>query len=76
MVTYTLETTVRFNNGMLFPFLSLGTCDSSTCETARLTALNKGYRSIDTAVFYGNEEAVGVWHYQLNSLGLFLLTRL
>lgn len=33
--------------------------DSETCEKTVLEALNAGYRFIDTAALYGNEEAVG-----------------
>ena len=46
------------------PALGLGTFeaspgDSDLCETAVIAALHAGYRFIDTAAFYGCEEAVG-----------------
>ncbi|SFR47144.1 aldo/keto reductase [Halogeometricum limi] len=47
-------------NGM--PMLGLGTWqndDPDDCAKAVETALNMGYRHIDTAQIYGNEEAVG-----------------
>ncbi|WP_101296351.1 aldo/keto reductase [Halegenticoccus soli] len=47
-------------NGM--PMLGLGTWqndDPDACSTAVATALETGYRHVDTAQAYGNEEAVG-----------------
>lgn len=44
------------------PFLGLGTQDSKDqeCEQAIVTALNNGYRHIDTALMFGNEQIVGM----------------
>ncbi len=55
MITYTL------NNGVHIPAVGLGTWRSSSDDayTATMTALKAGYRHIDTAFIYGNEEAVG-----------------
>ena len=53
---------VKLSNGMEMPIVGFGVfqiTDSSECENAVLTALNTGYRLIDTAASYGNEEAVG-----------------
>lgn len=50
------------NNGIEMPMLGFGVfqvADLNQCEEAVLTALNNGYRLIDTAAIYKNEEAVG-----------------
>lgn len=48
-------------NGAHMPVLGLGTWQSRDDEAsaAVVTALKNGYRHIDTAIAYGNEEAVG-----------------
>lgn len=54
--------TVRLNNGVEMPVLGLGVFqikDQAQCEDTVLSALTMGYRLIDTAQSYGNEEAVG-----------------
>jgi 2,5-diketo-D-gluconate reductase B len=47
--------------GMRMPRLGLGTWQmrGAECTTSVLGALERGYRHIDTAQMYGNEEAVG-----------------
>ena len=58
----TVETKLTLNDGHLIPQLGLGvwqTRAGATCEAAVLTALDAGYRHIDTASMYGNEESVG-----------------
>jgi diketogulonate reductase-like aldo/keto reductase len=58
----TIESKVPLNDGRLIPQLGLGvwqTRAGATCEAAVLTALEAGYRHIDTASMYGNEESVG-----------------
>jgi diketogulonate reductase-like aldo/keto reductase len=53
---------VTLNNGIKMPLLGFGTYllpDGSACEHAVLNALNTGYRLIDTAAVYNNEESVG-----------------
>lgn len=49
------------NNGVKMPMLGFGTflLNGDKCEKSVLTALRSGYRMIDTAEAYGNEEAVG-----------------
>lgn len=49
------------NNGVLMPWFGLGTFKAEGAEVANAvaTALELGYRSIDTAAVYGNEEEVG-----------------
>lgn len=49
-------------NGILIPCIGYGTWQSPNDQTtvdAVLKALNNGYRHIDTASIYGNEESVG-----------------
>ena len=52
---------VTLNNGIKMPVLGYGVFQVSNeeCERCVLDALSVGYRSIDTAQAYGNEEAVG-----------------
>jgi len=50
------------NNGIKMPWLGLGVFkieDGKNVEDAIRVALETGYRSIDTAAFYGNETGVG-----------------
>ena len=50
------------NNGVAMPMLGFGVyqmTDAAECEAAVAEALRVGYRLIDTAAAYGNEEAVG-----------------
>lgn len=52
---------VTLNNGIKMPMLGYGVYQvkNDECERCVLDALDVGYRSIDTAQAYGNEEAVG-----------------
>ena len=52
---------VRLNSGYDMPVIGLGTyaLRGSICERAVRTAIETGYRLIDTASFYGNEREVG-----------------
>ena len=53
---------VVLNNGVKMPILGYGVfqiTDHEECERCVLDALEVGYRLIDTAQSYGNEEAVG-----------------
>jgi diketogulonate reductase-like aldo/keto reductase len=53
---------VSLNNGVKMPILGYGVYqipDAAECERCVLDAIEVGYRSIDTAQAYGNEEAVG-----------------
>lgn len=49
------------NNGLTIPAVGFGTFDSDGEELYRavLAALKAGYRHIDTATYYGNEESIG-----------------
>jgi 2,5-diketo-D-gluconate reductase A len=53
---------VTLNNGVGMPLLGFGVfqvTDAEECERSVSEALRVGYRLIDTAAAYGNEEAVG-----------------
>ena len=53
---------VRLNNGLQMPILGFGVFqvkDLAECERSVIDAIATGYRLIDTAASYGNEEAVG-----------------
>jgi len=53
---------VKLNNGLEMPILGFGVfqvTDMAECERSVLDAINTGYRLIDTAASYMNEEAVG-----------------
>lgn len=54
--------TVRLNNGVEMPVLGFGVFqvpDPAECERSVRDAIDVGYRLLDTAASYGNEEAVG-----------------
>lgn len=54
--------TVKLNNGIEMPLEGFGVFqvpDPAVCEQAVLDAISTGYRLIDTAAAYMNEEAVG-----------------
>ncbi len=75
-----LKDTVRLHNGVEMPRLGLGVykveAGHQVEETVR-TALELGYRSIDTAAFYQNEEGVGnaVRESGINRKELFITTK-
>lgn len=53
---------VKLNNGVEMPVLGFGVYqidDLEVCERSVLDAIEAGYRSLDTATLYQNEEAVG-----------------
>jgi diketogulonate reductase-like aldo/keto reductase len=53
---------VKLNNGVEMPILGFGVFqvpDLEECERSVYDAIQTGYRLIDTAASYGNEEAVG-----------------
>ena len=56
-----LTQSVKLSSGYSMPILGLGTWTlrGKTCEDAVYTAIKCGYRLIDTARYYGNEETVG-----------------
>ena len=56
-----MTTTVTFNNGVTMPSVGLGVYQTPPAETvaAVQSAMEIGYRRIDTAAAYGNEREVG-----------------
>jgi len=57
-----ISSKVKLNNGVEMPWLGLGVFQASEggeVENAVKSALDIGYRSIDTAALYGNERGVG-----------------
>ncbi|HEX6440454.1 MAG TPA: aldo/keto reductase [Candidatus Binatia bacterium] len=57
----TTETKLKLNDGHMIPQLGLGVWQISSAKTSDVVraALEAGYRHIDTASAYGNEESVG-----------------
>ena len=57
-----IQSTITLNNGTVIPQIGLGvfrTPDGDTTVNAVQTALENGYRHIDTAMIYRNETSVG-----------------
>ena len=53
---------VKLKNGVEMPLLGFGVFqipNAEECERSVVDAIETGYRLIDTAASYGNEEAVG-----------------
>jgi len=72
---------ITLNNGVEMPILGFGVYqipDAAECEKSVLTALETGYRSIDTAAAYQNEEAVGsaIKKSGIDRKELFITTKL
>ncbi|HVX26108.1 MAG TPA: aldo/keto reductase [Parafilimonas sp.] len=73
--------TVKLNNGVKMPILGFGVFqvkDLDECERSVRDAINVGYRLIDTAQSYGNEEAVGkaIKDSRIKREDLFITTKL
>lgn len=71
---------IRLNNGQLLPMLGLGVYKAvqpGEVESAIFHALNAGYRAIDTASVYKNEEGVGraIRNCELPREELFITTK-
>lgn len=71
---------VKLNNGVEMPILGFGVfqvSDLAECERSVKDAINVGYRLIDTAASYGNEEAVGnaIKNSGVNREELFITTK-
>lgn len=81
MAFQSLEDTYTLNNGVEIPVIGFGTWqtpDGEVAEESVLAALNAGYRHIDTAAAYGNEESVGraIKKSGVNRHDLFVTTKL
>lgn len=62
MTRLTLDSSIELNDGATMPLLGFGTyqiANGGSCLRAVARALELGYRHIDTAAFYGNEQDVG-----------------
>lgn len=70
--------TIKLNNGVAMPQVGFGVFQVPEAETfdAVTAALDAGYRSIDTAAAYGNEEGVGKAVAGLPREQLFITTKL
>ena len=72
--------TIKLNNGLLMPMLGFGTntLNGEVCERSVSDAISVGYRLIDTAKVYGNEEFVGAGIKQsgFNREKLFITSKL
>jgi 2,5-diketo-D-gluconate reductase A len=72
---------VTLNNGVAMPMLGFGVfqvTDLAQCERSVLDAIETGYRLLDTARSYGNEQAVGsaVRKSSIDRKQLFITTKL
>jgi len=72
---------VKLNNGVEMPILGFGVFqikDLAECERSVVDAISTGYRLIDTAASYGNEEAVGkaIKQSDVSREDLFITTKL
>lgn len=76
-----IDSTISLNDGRAIPRLGLGVyliSEGKSCETALRRAFDVGYRHIDTATFYRNEEGVG-WAIRESGIPrekLFVTTKL
>ncbi|MBO0131820.1 aldo/keto reductase [Agrobacterium burrii] len=73
--------TVTLNNGVEMPILGFGVFqvpDPAECERSVRDAIDVGYRLLDTATSYGNEEAVGnaIRSHGIDRSALFVTTKL
>src|SRR5450631_1532271 len=72
---------VKLNNGVEIPVLGFGVfqvTDLAECERSVVDAIETGYRLIDTAASYMNEEAVGkaIKRSSAKRADLFITTKL
>lgn len=75
------QPTITLNNGVQMPILGFGVFqvpDLAECERSVRDALDVGYRLLDTAASYGNEEAVGaaIRNSGINREEIFITTKL
>ena len=74
-----MNTTIKLNDEVVMPIIALGVWRShEDTKQAVLSALKNGYRHIDTAAVYGNEEAVGkaIKESGISRKDLFITTKL
>ena len=58
-MAFTFKSTARLPGGQQIPLLGLGVYQNYDAKTSVFQALETGYRHIDSAQAYRNEEAVG-----------------
>lgn len=71
----------KLNNGINMPILGFGVfqvTDLAECERSVIDAIETGYRLLDTAASYGNEQAVGkaIKQSGIDRKELFVTTKL
>ncbi|WP_338968753.1 aldo/keto reductase [Spiroplasma endosymbiont of Lonchoptera lutea] len=76
-----LDEKVKLHNGIMMPVMGFGTYKIENNELGKeaiLEALNQGYRHIDTAKIYGNEEIVGqaIKESKISRSEIFVTTKL
>ena len=76
-----IENSIILNNGISMPNIGFGVfrmTDQAECEEAVVQAIQAGYRLIDTAAAYENEEAVGraIKRCGISREDLFITTKL
>lgn len=76
-----MEDTYTLNNGVKIPVIGFGTWQTPDGDVAKQsveTAINAGFRHIDTAAAYGNEDSVGagIKASGINRHDLFLTSKL
>ena len=76
-----IENSIILNNGISMPNIGFGVfrmTDQAECEEAVVQAIQAGYRLIDTAAAYKNEEAVGraIKRCGISREDLFITTKL
>lgn len=75
-----MENTVTLNNGVEMPRIGYGVYQIPSVITEKCVtdALNVGYRSVDTAQYYGNERQIGnaVKKSELSRDEIFITTKL
>lgn len=81
MMSNTVVPTVTLNNGVEMPILGFGVFqvpDPAECERSVRDAIDVGYRLLDTAASYGNEQAVGnaIRSQGIDRAELFVTTKL
>lgn len=78
---HSIDDTYQLNNGVKIPVIGLGTWqtpDGDVAKNAVKDAINLGYRLIDTAAAYGNEESIGkgIRESGINRYDLFITSKL
>lgn len=76
-----MKNEITLNNGIKMPKIGFGVfrmTNEDECEEAVMNAIQSGYRLIDTAAAYGNEEAVGraIKQSDVKREELFITTKL